>query len=159
MRLTSPRNMRATGSAHRQRPHDPCGVRARLLSGRIYAMVVRPRLAVTPLITVTQGVVLWCMIYLHADGERTTEKKCLMCASRSLVDEECQCNTRVYEKDLRRDDAKAVNRSTGRLLQHAKMQQSVPAHARSHGWHCYDHVPCSVPSGGDSGHARRVSSS
>ena len=30
-------------------------------------MVVRPRLAVTPLITVIQGVVLWCMIYLHAE--------------------------------------------------------------------------------------------
>ena len=53
----------------------------------------------------------------------------------------------VYEKD----DVKKILRSGQPLnrtaLTTSKMQQSVPAHARSHGWHCYDHVP-SVPSGG-----------
>ena len=80
--------MRATGSAHRQRPRPLwCARLLLLLSGRIYAMVVRPRLAVTPLITaVTQGVVLWCMICLHAERADYGEE---MRNVRVAVVEEC----------------------------------------------------------------------
>jgi hypothetical protein len=83
-------------------------------------------------------------------SERTTKRTMVRVA---VVVEECS----VYEKDRREKDpilrsGQPLNRTA---LTTSKMQQSVPAHARSHGWHCYDHVP-SVPSGGDSGHARRA---